>query len=76
MKVSIDVVATEEHLDLHVAEVAPGIRLSLEVINKNASCGQSYKQFRIVIYDPRVVIWGNFMSGMTLESYITIVEAL
>ena len=31
-------------------------------------CGQSYKQFTIVIYDSRVVIWGNFKSGMTLES--------
>ena len=31
-------------------------------------CGQSYKQFTIVIYDSRVVIWGNFKSGTTLES--------
>ena len=30
--------------------------------------GQSYKQFTIVIYDSRVVIWGNFKSGTTLES--------
>ena len=30
--------------------------------------GQSYKQFTIVIYDSRIVIWGNFKSGMTLES--------
>ena len=30
--------------------------------------GQSYKHFTIVIYDPRVVIWGIFKSGTTLES--------
>ena len=29
---------------------------------------QSYKQFTIVTYDSRVVIWGIFKSGMTLES--------
>ena len=28
-------------------------------------CGQSYKHFMIVIYDPTVVIWGVFKSGMT-----------
>ena len=31
-------------------------------------CGQSYKQFTLVNYDSRVVIWGIFQSGMTLES--------
>ena len=30
--------------------------------------GQSYKQFMLVIYDSRVVIWGIFKSGTTLES--------
>ena len=30
--------------------------------------GQSYKQFTLVIYDSRVVIWGIFKSGTTLES--------
>ena len=30
--------------------------------------GQAYKHFRIVIYDPRVVILGVFKSVMTLES--------
>ena len=30
--------------------------------------GQSYKQFTLVIYDSRVVIWGIFKSGITLES--------
>ena len=38
--------------------------------------GQSYKQFTIVIYDSRVVIWGNFKSNTTLESLTTIVGAL
>ena len=31
-------------------------------------CGQSYKHFTIVNYDSRVVIWGIFKSGTTLES--------
>ena len=30
--------------------------------------GQSYKHFTLVNYDFRVVIWGIFQSGMTLES--------
>ena len=34
------------------------------------SCGQSYKHFMLVNYDSRVVIWGIFQSGMTLESQI------
>ena len=32
------------------------------------SSGQSYKGSTIVNYDSRVVIWGIFKSGMTLES--------
>ena len=32
------------------------------------TCGQSYKHFTVVNYDPRVVIWGIFKSGTTLES--------
>ena len=31
-------------------------------------CGQSYKHFALVNYDSKVVIWGNFQSGTTLES--------
>ena len=31
-------------------------------------CGQSYKHFTLVNYDSRVVIWGIFKSGTTLES--------
>ena len=31
-------------------------------------CGQSYKYFTLVNYNSRVVIWGMFQSGMTLES--------
>ena len=30
--------------------------------------GQSYKHFMLVNYDSRVVIWGIFQSGTTLES--------
>ena len=38
--------------------------------------GQSYNHFTIVNYNSSVVIWGIFKSGMTLEAYITIVEAI
>ena len=34
---------------------------------RTATRGQSYKQFTLVIYDSRVVIWGIFQSGTTLE---------
>ena len=34
------------------------------------------KHFTIVIYDSRVVIWGVFKSGMTLESQFTSVNCL
>ena len=30
--------------------------------------GQSFKQFTLVIYKSRVVIWGIFKSGLTPES--------
>ena len=30
-------------------------------------CGQSYKQFTLLIQESGVVIWGIFKSGMTLE---------
>ena len=33
---------------------------------KTATYGQSYQHFTIIIYDPRVVIWGVFKSGTTL----------
>ena len=32
------------------------------------SCGQSYKTITLINYDSRVVIWGIFKSGTTLES--------
>ena len=35
---------------------------------KSSISGQSYKGSMIVNYDSRVVIWGNFKSGTTLES--------
>ena len=31
-------------------------------------CGQSYKHFMIINYNSRVIIWGIFKSGTTLES--------
>ena len=40
------------------------------------SCAQSFKQFMLVIYESRDVIGRIFKSGTTLESIITIVEAL
>ena len=36
-------------------------------ISSNTS-GESYKQFMLVIYESRVVIWGILKSGTTLES--------
>ena len=32
------------------------------------SSGQSYKHFTLVNYDSRVIIWGIFKSGTTLET--------
>ena len=29
--------------------------------------GQSYKQFTLIIYESRVVLWGILKSGTTLE---------
>ena len=40
------------------------------------SCAQSFKQFMLIIYESRDVIGGIFKSGTSLESKITIVEAL
>ena len=31
-------------------------------------CGQSYKKFMLISYESKVVIWGIFQSGRTLES--------
>ena len=39
------------------------VTLPLKII-----CGHSYKHFTLVNYDSRVVIWGFFQSGTTLES--------
>ena len=36
--------------------------------NLGSTCGQSYKHFTLVNYDSRVVKWGIFQSGTTLES--------
>ena len=36
-------------------------------MNNLAICGQYYKHFTLVNYDSRVVIWGIFQSGTTLE---------
>ena len=41
--------------------------------NNIAICGQSYKHFTIVIYDPRAVIWSIFKSGRTLERKMFII---
>ena len=40
------------------------------------NCSQTYKAFTLVIYDSRVIIWGIFKSGSTLESQIMSIEAL
>ena len=36
-------------------------------MSKAEVSGQSYKQLTLVIYESRVVIWGIFKSGTTLE---------
>ena len=36
--------------------------------HNSETSGQSYKHFTLINYDSRVVIWGIFQSGMTLES--------
>ena len=36
--------------------------------NNQRTSGQSYKHFTLVNYNSRVVIWGIFKSGTTLES--------
>ena len=36
---------------------------------KAGACGQSYKHFTLVNYDSRVVLWGIFQSGTTLDVY-------
>ena len=41
---------------------------SVLFVHDITSCGQSYKHFTLVNYDSRVVIWGIFQSGTTLES--------
>ena len=43
-------------------------RAYLDVILGHKTSGQSYKHFTLVNYDSRVVIWGIFQSGMTVES--------
>ena len=45
-----------------------GIRKCATPVGNHKTSGQSYKQFSVVIYESRVVIWGIFMSGTTLES--------
>ena len=37
-------------------------------MDNQVTSGQSYKQFTLVIFDSRVIIWGIFKSDMTLES--------
>ena len=46
----------------------PSIKVAKDLIRTQILSGQSYKQFTLVIYDSRVVIWGIFKSGTTLES--------
>ena len=46
----------------------PGDGVSFIIFQKGFSCGQSYKASTIVNYDSRVIIWGIFESGTTIES--------
>ena len=49
-----------------------GIQINTEKVKHISAValtsGQSYKPFTIVNYDSRVVLWGIFKSGTTLES--------
>ena len=47
--------------------VVEGGTTQVTTINAENS-GQSYKHFTLVNYDSRVIIWGIFQSGTTLES--------
>ena len=51
-------------LNLHYA----GLKNSNWLNNEEPISGQSYKHFMLVNYSFRVVIWGIFQSGLTLES--------
>ena len=42
--------------------------LIISHVEEQQTSVQSYKQFMLVIYDSRVIIWGIFKSDMTLES--------
>ena len=44
------------------------VKTNSKCIENPKTSGQSYKQFTLVIYDSRVVIWGILKSGTTLES--------
>ena len=54
----------------HPSDSLLGDKCSLILAPDNgmAYCGQSYKQFTIVIYDSRVIIWCIFKSGTARES--------
>ena len=41
---------------------------NLKLVYEMGSYGQYNKQFTLVIYEPRVVIWVIFKSGTALES--------
>ena len=58
------------HMNVHTTPTVLGQNpsgwASAELTHSN--CGQSYKASTIVNYGSRVVIWGIFKSGTTLES--------
>ena len=54
--------------ELLSVEMQPIHAVLIDYLTLSLTSGQSYKQFTIVIYDSRVVIWGNFKSNTTLES--------
>ena len=59
---------------MYLKDFTAAIESFIAYLQVALTSGQSYKQFMFVIYDSRV-IWGIYKSSMTLESYITIVEA-
>ena len=45
-----------------------GNKVSKGAPNRHKTSGQSYETFMLINYDSRVLIWGIFQSGTTLES--------
>ena len=56
------------HLEEEVEPTRPRSLVNPVHFTYAGTSGQSYKHFTLVNYDSRVIIWGIFQSGTTLES--------